>query len=510
MLMRMGSRIAVVLTAVATATLWTGCDNSDECSCLPADSTPPAAVTDLTIEGGTAAGLDYFTLRWTATGDDSTIGTAEAYDLRYSSTEFAGDADWTRATALSGLPEPSPSGTRETYEVHGLAAGVHHFALKVRDEFSNWSPRSNSVSGELPAPQDTIPPAAVQDLRIDVAATTATSLKLVWTATGDDSATGTATTYDVRFNTTGIAGEADWESATHATSPPTPGAAGMTDSLTVAGLAAGTTYYFAVKVMDDAQLSSALSNVAAGATLGFQRWRVNPDGSGDFRRISPAVTAAAERDTIEIAAGTYSDTLLISKALVLQGAGADRCLLSHPTQSEVLLTIENASGVLIRGLSFTQEKTACSNAVVITGSHDVEFEDCGLYHCGLTSGEDAEISLRGCTIDGQCGYLCDMVISFVEILSGQASFENCILSTETGGSRRIKCGEGTGVSFMCCDILAELEGCEDPIGLDGNFSLDPEYQDAGNRDFHLLPGSPCLPGSSPAECGLVGAFGPAE
>ncbi|HSH00850.1 MAG TPA: fibronectin type III domain-containing protein, partial [candidate division Zixibacteria bacterium] len=113
-------------------------------------------------------------------------------------------------------------------------------------------------------PGDTTAPASVTDLAcID---SSSTSITLAWTAPGDDSLTGTASAYDIRYFTSPIT-ETNWDSATQVGSPPAPAEAEESESLTVAGLTKGTTYYFAVKTRDDAGNWSGLSNVAVATAI---------------------------------------------------------------------------------------------------------------------------------------------------------------------------------------------------------------------------------------------------
>ncbi|MDG0792181.1 DUF4038 domain-containing protein [Cohnella ginsengisoli] len=110
---------------------------------------------------------------------------------------------------------------------------------------------------------DTTAPAAVTNLA--VASTTSGSALLTWTAPGDDGNTGTATSYDIRYSTSPITAS-NWAGATQATGEPVPSAAGTSQSFTVSGLGASTTYYFALKTSDEASNVSALSNVPSGTT----------------------------------------------------------------------------------------------------------------------------------------------------------------------------------------------------------------------------------------------------
>jgi Leucine-rich repeat (LRR) protein len=108
---------------------------------------------------------------------------------------------------------------------------------------------------------DTVAPSAVTDLRPTRASSS--TLTLAWTAPGDDMIFGTADLYDVRFGTDSLV-VAGWTGAFQASGAPRPGEAGTTDSITVDGLMADTTYYFALKTRDESGNWSDISNIAAG------------------------------------------------------------------------------------------------------------------------------------------------------------------------------------------------------------------------------------------------------
>ncbi len=94
---------------------------------------------------------------------------------------------------------------------------------------------------------------------------TSSSITLSWTAPGDNGSTGTATTYDIRYSTSAI-NAGNWASATQVTGEPAPQAAGTNQNMTITGLAADTTYYFAIETADEVPNWSALSNVPTGKT----------------------------------------------------------------------------------------------------------------------------------------------------------------------------------------------------------------------------------------------------
>lgn len=112
--------------------------------------------------------------------------------------------------------------------------------------------------------QDVCAPSKVTNLTISTGRTTAVG---EWTNVGDDCSTGNATTVEVRASTSPIT-EANYFSATIVYSA-TPGGPG---SGACFGLSAGgafqcnTTYYWALKTIDDAGNYSPISNVVQRAT----------------------------------------------------------------------------------------------------------------------------------------------------------------------------------------------------------------------------------------------------
>lgn len=100
---------------------------------------------------------------------------------------------------------------------------------------------------------------------LKAASATENTVTLSWTAPGDDSTSGRASQYDVRYALSPIT-DANWNAATQATGEPAPGDAGTIESFTVTGLTPGTTYYFAAKAADEIPNWSALSNVVSQTT----------------------------------------------------------------------------------------------------------------------------------------------------------------------------------------------------------------------------------------------------
>lgn len=93
------------------------------------------------------------------------------------------------------------------------------------------------------------------------------TLTLKWTAPGDNGNTGTASQYDLRYNTVSIT-DANWAASTRITTGvPTPAVAGTAQTATVKVMAESeVTIYFAIKTADEKPNWSPLSNVYAYLT----------------------------------------------------------------------------------------------------------------------------------------------------------------------------------------------------------------------------------------------------
>ena len=161
-------------------------------------------------------------------------------------------------------PVPADAGTVETFTVGGLSGGTaYYFAIKSSDASGNGSPLSN-VASTTTQPADLIPPAVVMNLA--AAGVHAHRLTLSWKATGDDGMNGTAATYDIRVSTLPITNDATFAAATVLPGIPVPATPGSLQTLAVANLAAGTTYWFAMKVIDEWPNASSLSDVVRVTT----------------------------------------------------------------------------------------------------------------------------------------------------------------------------------------------------------------------------------------------------
>ncbi len=256
----------------------------------PADATPPAPIADLSLS---LVDANDVTLRWTASGDDGTTGTATAYEIRYS-TDPIDAGNWATATVVNNVPTPAVAGTEESTFVDGLTPDTkYYFAVQVADETPNWSGLSNVVSATTLSP-DVTAPSTIHDL--SVVPVDSHRIELTWTAPGDDGETGHAAVYDIRYSTSPIPDEAAFAAASQCTGEPAPQSFGTAEQFIAGNLECNTLYYFAVKAIDNGVPAnvSAMSNVTSAQTLdavygvsnGFS---LDPNPAGPYDAAVPLV-----------------------------------------------------------------------------------------------------------------------------------------------------------------------------------------------------------------------------
>jgi hypothetical protein len=125
-----------------------------------ADVTAPGTVSKI----DTAMVSDrYMVLKWTAPGDDGSIGVVAAYDLRWSNQPITA-ANFTSATAVGVPPPPLPAGSLQQMIMSGLTpSSDYYFAIRSRDEAGNWSQVSPATYVRTLS-FDRLPPSSVRDL----------------------------------------------------------------------------------------------------------------------------------------------------------------------------------------------------------------------------------------------------------------------------------------------------------------------------------------------------------
>lgn len=122
---------------------------------------------------------------------------------------------------------------------------------------------------------------------------------------------------------------------------------------------------------------------------------VNPGGTGGcLSSIQAAINAAAAGDTINIAAGTYSELVTVNKA-DLSLVGATGATIDHAGAGFAVLTVA-ANGVTVSGLSITSSPTgpnAAKDFLVFVAGDGVTLSNLALNHQRTVGG--APIALVG-------------------------------------------------------------------------------------------------------------------
>lgn len=190
---------------------------------------------------------------------------------------------------------PSPD-----YELRFLETGVHDlYGIVYDNEFRDTTSWHISVVGE----PDTIAPSGIHDLSGEPGETMG-SIRLTWTAPGDDDIVGTASSYHVRTSTYPILTEQDWEDAAGKVGEPIPLPSGTPEEMTVTGLNPGTYIYVTMRAQDDFFNWSPLGNCTHTIVRGadFSGFTIDASSGGPAEGI---IVSGSGRSTISGQDGYY-------------------------------------------------------------------------------------------------------------------------------------------------------------------------------------------------------------
>ncbi len=199
--------------------------------------------------------------------------------------------------------------------------------------------RSLSIRLNFSGVSDTTAPATVSDLNASTGSSSG-EIDLTWTASGDDGATGTAASYIIKYSTSNITNDTEFNAATDVSGEPSPDVSGTTESMTVGGLTAGQVYYFAMKTQDEVPNTSNLSNsTSAQAKETIIQPDTIPPYTTGHTPISNAVNVAKDTNivvhVVDDGAGVDINTIVmrVNGAVVtpvITGTPADYTLTYNP------------------------------------------------------------------------------------------------------------------------------------------------------------------------------------
>jgi len=219
-------------------------------------------------------------LTWVAPGDNGSDGTAQQYEIYYSTESFDADS-LDNATMVTDAPAPAAAGTLQSHRISNLEGETDFFwAMRAIDESGN----EGALTPVVTATTHPVPPAAVTDLGGTANGTD--SVILSWTTPGDDGNDGTAEAFEIRYATWPLSSQS-FPLATLVENAPTPQAPGTVQSVTVTGLKAGVAYRFALVTKDEVDATSYLSNVAI-ITTDEGPDTTAPDAISDLIALVPA------------------------------------------------------------------------------------------------------------------------------------------------------------------------------------------------------------------------------
>ncbi|MBN1622311.1 MAG: discoidin domain-containing protein [Endomicrobiales bacterium] len=214
------------------------------------DTTPPSAVTSIAATQGQQGG--HIDLSWISPGDDSYTGfiSSGSFEIRYSS-----DSAFPYYGSIAISTSCSPG------EIHGKSVGslepgvTYYMKIRTRDDVGLWSGLSDSATAW--AMTDSFAPSVVTNLSASPGSAEG-QVFLTWTAPGDDGYTGTIIdgNYEIRYSSDSAFPYFSTVVISTTCSP------GDHQTRVLTGLEGGTTFYVKIRVSDELNNWSDLSESA--------------------------------------------------------------------------------------------------------------------------------------------------------------------------------------------------------------------------------------------------------
>ena len=117
------------------------------------------------------------------------------------------------------------------------------------------------------------------------------------------------------------------------------------------------------------------TDTVAGDTI-----TVDDDGPADYDNIQEAIDNAVAGDTIEVAAGMYSENIVIDKGLTLKGSGSENTIIDGGRLDNVIKISSSAQGVTIRDFNLTRSSGSSSMAGILIFSDGNVIQNVMLYN----------------------------------------------------------------------------------------------------------------------------------
>ncbi|MFH0732005.1 MAG: PKD domain-containing protein, partial [Candidatus Omnitrophota bacterium] len=223
-------------------------------------------------------------------------------------------------------PKDSSYNQNHTVNISGLELGTTYYYSAISEDEATNKAQSGYQTFTTDG-KDSTPPADTTDL-VATSDNTTTIITLTWTAPGDDGTQGTAASYDVRYSSTEIKNDKDWEDATELDNEPTPQEAGSQETFSFEGPKGA--YYFALKTTDDFGNESNISNNAYVENLCapiITSFTISPETAKAKTQIDFTFTADDKdgviiKCEIDFQGGEVYDWVNTTNAAVISGAAS--------------------------------------------------------------------------------------------------------------------------------------------------------------------------------------------